>query len=97
MMRFRWSPEKHAANLRRHGVGFIEAMSVFGDPLSLAIPDPAHSVGEQRWLLLGSGSRGQLLVVAHAEDGDEIRIISVRRATKRERAMYEEGETNFRT
>jgi uncharacterized DUF497 family protein len=91
MVRFRWSPEKHAANLRRHGVGFIEAMSVFDDPLSLAVQDPVHSVGEQRWLLLGKSSRGQLLVVAHAEGGDEIRIISARRATKRERAMYEEG------
>ena len=96
MVRFRWNPEKHAVNIRKHGVGFIEEMTVFGHPLSLVIPDPAHSAEEERWLLLGSSSRGILLVVAHAEDGDEIRIISTRQASKRERKMYEDVAAVFK-
>ena len=91
MLRFRWSREKDAANIRKHGIGFAEAMTAFGDPLSLSIPDPTHSVGELRWMLLGHSSRGRLLVVAHAENGDEIRIISARRATRQERKIYEEA------
>jgi hypothetical protein len=90
MVRFRWSPKKHDLNIRKHGIGFIEGMTVFGDPLSLAVPDPTHSDREERWLLLGYSSKGRPLVVAHAEDGDEIRIISARQASRRERAMYEE-------
>jgi hypothetical protein len=90
MLRFSWSREKAVANIRKHGIGFLEARTVFGDPLSLAIPDSAHSIEEQRWLLLGCSSKGRLLVVAHSEDGDDIRIINARRATRQERRMYEE-------
>lgn len=63
---------------------------MFDDPLSVTIPDPAHSVGEQRFLLLGMSSQRRLLVVAHSEEGESIRIISARRASRRERRTYEE-------
>jgi uncharacterized protein len=92
MLRFVWDRDKAAANLRKHGVTFDEAASAFGDPLSITIPDPAHSAGEQRWLLLGQSAAGQLLVVAHTEQGDEIGIISARLATGRERRNYEEEQ-----
>ena len=88
-LRFVWDPQKAARNERKHGVGFLEATTVFGDPLSVTILDPAHSVGEQRFLLLGTSSQQRLLVVAHSETGESIRIISARRAGRRERRAYE--------
>ena len=91
-LRFVWDPQKAAANERKHGVGFPEATTVFDDPLSVTIPDPAHSVGEQRFLLLGTSSQQRLLVVAHSETGESIRIISARRAGRRERRAYEEKD-----
>lgn len=90
MVRFRWDPVKEAANVKKHDVNFSEAATVFGDPLSLAIPDPVHSIGEERWILLGRSSKGTLLAVAHVDRPDEIRIMSARRATRQERRMYEE-------
>ena len=90
MLRFVWDREKAAANLRKHGVDFEEAATAFGDPLSITIPDPDHSVGEERWLLVGHSGAGRLLVVAHTERGDEIRLINARLATRRERDTYEE-------
>jgi len=92
MLRFVWDRDKAAANLRKHGVAFDEAATTFGDPLSITIPDPEHSIGEQRWLLLGQSIAGRLLVVAHTERGDEIGIISARPATRRERQRYEEDQ-----
>ena len=89
-LRFTWDPAKAAANLRKHGVSFIEASTAFADALSSTIPDPDHSEGEERFLLLGLSDRGRLLVVAHLEAGDLIRIISARLATRRERKTYEE-------
>lgn len=64
---------------------------MFGDPLSLTIPDPDHSEAEERFLILGLSQRGRLLAVAFAERRDAIRIITARRATRREREPYEEG------
>jgi len=90
MLRFVWDRDKAAANLAKHGVSFNEAATAFGDPLSITIPDPDHSVGEERWLLLGLSTAGRLLVVAHTERGDEIRIITARPATRRERHDHEE-------
>jgi hypothetical protein len=90
MLRFTWDAEKAAANLRKHTVDFHEATTVFGDPLSVSIPDVEHSVGEERWLLLGRSSIGRILVIAHTDRRNEIRIISARPATKDERGMYEE-------
>jgi len=91
MLRFVWDRDKAAANLAKHGVSFNEAATAFGDPLSITIPDPDHSVGEERWLLLGLSTAGRLLVVAHTERGDEIRIITARPGTRRERHDHEES------
>ena len=89
-LQFTWDPQKAATNLRKHKVGFPEAATAFADPLSLTIPDPDHSVGEERFVLIGQSERRRLVVVAHVERGDLIRIISARRATRRERKTYEE-------
>ena len=88
---FEWDEAKAAANLTKHGVSFEEAATVFGDPLSLTIPDPAHSQAEDRFVIIGQSHRRKLLVVVHTERGDNIRVISARRASKRERKVYEEG------
>jgi uncharacterized protein len=89
-LQFTWDPPKAARNLRKHKVGFPEAATAFADPLSLTIPDPDHSVGEARFVLIGQSERRRLVVVAHVERGDLIRIISARLATRRERKTYEE-------
>ena len=91
-LRFTWDARKAAANLRKHGVEFSEATTAFDDPLSITIPDPSHSLGEQRFLLIGLTQRGRLVVVAHAERGSDIRIISARAATRSERQAYEEDQ-----
>ena len=88
-MKFEWDREKATANLRRHGVPFEEATSVFYDPLATTLPDPDHSVGEIRLLTFGYSSQERLLVVAHTERNDAIRLISARVATTREKKRYE--------
>ena len=88
---FEWDPRKARSNLAKHGVGFEEASTVFGDPLSLTIPDPYHSRTEERHVTMGTAFTGKLLVVVHTERGDNIRIISARRASRRERRSYEKG------
>jgi uncharacterized protein len=87
---FEWDPRKARVNLAKHGVSFGEASTVFGDPLSLTIPDPEHSQAEQRYVTMGTAFTSKLLVVVHAERGDNIRIISARRASRREHRSYEE-------
>ncbi len=87
---FEWDTEKATANTKKHGVTFDEASTVFGDPLAILIPDPDHSVAEQRYLLLGMSDRRRLLVVAHAERPPRTRLISARRAAPKERRTYEE-------
>jgi uncharacterized DUF497 family protein len=89
-LQFTWGPKKAAANLRKHGVGFPEAATAFADPHSITIADPDHSVGEERFVLIGQSDRRRLVVVAHVERGDLIRIISARPASRRERNTYEE-------
>jgi uncharacterized DUF497 family protein len=91
-LNFEWDENKARTNLAKHGVGFEEASTVFGDPMSITIPDPAHSQGEARWIILGHSQRGRLLVVAHTERGDNLRIISARPASRRERKQYEESQ-----
>jgi hypothetical protein len=88
---FEWDENKAKANLAKHGVSFEEASTAFGDPLSLTIPDPAHSHAEDRSIVLGQSHQRKLLVVVHTERGDNIRIISARRASRRERKSYEES------
>jgi hypothetical protein len=91
-LQFSWNPRKAEANRRKHGVTFEEAATAFGDPLSITIPDPDHSVGENRFILIGQSNRPRLLVVVHLELAeDSIRLISARPATRRERRAYEEG------
>jgi uncharacterized protein len=91
-LRFSWDPRKAASNLRDHRVSFEEAVTAFGDPLSITIPDPKHSDSEDRFVLVGLSANSRLLVVIHAERGDDdIRIISARLASRRERTQYEEG------
>lgn len=92
-MQFEWDPEKAAANVKRRRISFSEAASVLEDPLSTTFPDEAHSEEEMRFLTIGVSHRGRVLVVAHTERDDTIRIISVRRATRREREFYEQGES----
>lgn len=89
---FEWDAEKAADNLRKHGVSFDEAVTAFGDPLSILLPDPDHSVGEERYLVMGLSTANRLLVVAFVERPPRTRIISGRLATKRERHDYEEGQ-----
>jgi uncharacterized DUF497 family protein len=88
---FEWDPEKARSNVAKHGIDFPEAATVFGDSLSLTVPDPEHSLGEQRYVTMGISHRLRLLVVAHTEAGDRIRIINARQATRRERRAYEQG------
>jgi hypothetical protein len=88
---FEWDPAKDEANRRKHGLSFREAISAFMDPLSITILDPDHSVDEERFLLLGENHMGHLLVVSHTDRQDRIRIISVRKADRRERRQYEQG------
>jgi uncharacterized DUF497 family protein len=88
---FEWDHDKAQRNVRKHGVSFDEASTAFGDPLSVTIDDPDHSVDEQRLLLLGQTLNGKLLVIAHVDDGETIRIISARMAERHERRQYEEG------
>jgi uncharacterized DUF497 family protein len=89
---FEWDTNKARRNLAKHGVSFEESSSVFGDPLSLTVPDPVHSKVEERCVTLGTSHRGNLLVVVHTERADNIRIISARPASRRERNTYEEGQ-----
>ena len=89
MLQFEWDPSKAESNRVKHGVSFTEASTVFGDPLSLTIFDPDHSDDEDRFLILGTSSAGQLLVVSHTCRNDTIRLISARPATRRERLHYE--------
>lgn len=89
-LEFEWDRRKAALNNRKHGVSFEEAATAFGDPRSLTVPDPEHSRDEDRFVLLGVSYQGRLLVVVHTERGDNLRIISARRATKRERQQYGE-------
>ena len=87
-----WDGEKARQNARKHSVSFEEAATVFSDPLSLTIDDPLHSSVEVRFVTAGRSSRERLLVVAHTERGDTIRIISARTATRSERNSYEEHQ-----
>jgi len=89
-LEFEWDLRKARSNLAKHGVAFEEASTIFGDSLSLTIPDPEHSHMEGRHITMGTAFNGKLLVVVHTDRGDNIRIISARRASRRERKFYEE-------
>jgi uncharacterized protein len=94
-LRFEWDPVKARANLRRHGVSFEEATTAFDDELAMTMPDPVHSIGEERFVLLGRTNRDRLVVVAFTDRDVNIpivRIISARVADRGERYEYEESQ-----
>jgi len=88
---FEWDENKAKKNLKKHGVSFEEASTVFGDLLARTIQDPLHSGEEDRFVTLGESQSRRLLVVVFIERGDKIRIISARVASRRERKDHEEG------
>jgi uncharacterized DUF497 family protein len=88
---FEWDPAKASTNLKKHGVAFAEAATVFRDALSFTWFDPHHSGGEERYLTLGLSQLERVIVVAHTERGERIRIISARKATRRETEFYEQN------
>jgi uncharacterized DUF497 family protein len=90
-MRFEWDENKAAANLEKHGVSFEEAATVFGDPISDTFDDPDHSAEECRFVIIGMSEKGKMLIVAHTDDGEIVRLISAREPTRGEREFYEES------
>lgn len=90
-MKIEWNPNKAKLNTKKHGVSFEEAATALSDPMSVTGSDPDHSVDEERYITFGLSERKRLLVVSHTEEGETIRIISARKATKGERELYEEG------
>ena len=90
-MEFEWNSNKAESNYEKHNVSFEEAATVFNDLLSVTFPDPDHSIGESRYVIIGVSRSGQLLVVSHTDRGEKVRIISARKATRQERRFYEEG------
>lgn len=88
-MLFDWDENKAKSNLDKHGVSFDEATSVFNDPLFLTFADSAHSIHEQRFIIMGESTKGKLLVVSYTERQNNMRLISARLATRKERKVYE--------
>jgi uncharacterized DUF497 family protein len=91
-LRFEWDLEKAEQNLKKHRVSFTEATTIFSDPLSWTFFDPDHSIDENRYITIGLSHFGKLLIVAHTDRGDNIRLISARRTTRQERRFYEEQD-----
>ncbi|HSB16892.1 MAG TPA: BrnT family toxin [Bryobacteraceae bacterium] len=90
-MIYEWDPTKAKVNLRDHGVSFEEAVTVFLDPLAVTYPDPDHSDEEDREITIGHSVKQRALFISHCQRGDRIRIISARKATRKEREQHEEG------
>ena len=89
-MQFEWDPEKDQQNQAKHGVSFDEASSVFGDPFAWTIDDPDHSVEENRFLTTGYSNRQRLIIVAHTDRDERVRLINAREVAAAERRVYEE-------
>ena len=90
-MIYEWDAEKAKTNLRKHGVSFEEAATIFLDSLAVTFSDPHHSGKEEREITIGHSARGQVIFVSHCQRGSRIRIISARKTTRGERKQYEEG------
>jgi uncharacterized DUF497 family protein len=90
-LNFEWDHEKSDKNILKHDVSFDEAISIFDDPMYITFLDDEHSIDEERYITIGLSNRGRLLLVAHAEGDDRIRIISARKTTKNEEKFYEEA------
>ena len=88
---FDWDPDKASKNVEKHHVSFEEAATVFDDPMFITFIDDEHSINEERYITIGLSSRDRLLMLAHADRKDHIRIISARRATKNEEQFYAEA------
>ncbi len=93
-LEFTWHPVKAALNMAKHGVTFARAATVLSDPFALTVFDAEHSAFEERWFTLGLSADNKLLAVSHTyvfmtEDKAQVRIISAREATRRERRQYE--------
>ena len=89
-LKFEWDENKNISNQKKHGISFEEAKTVFIDELARLIPDPDGSTGEERFILMGVSRQLNLLTVCHCERGlNTIRIISARKADKKERKQYE--------
>ena len=84
-----WDPEKAASNVARHGIRFADAALVFDDPVAITVVDDESDPGEQRFVVLGADAAGRILVVVYSWRGDDIRLISARRAEPHEREEYE--------
>jgi uncharacterized DUF497 family protein len=88
-MEFEWDLNKAAKNFRKHGVSFGEAATVFSDSLSVTVFDPDYSIDEDRYITIGMSNQLRLLIIAHTERDNRIRIISARQLTRTEREQYE--------
>jgi uncharacterized DUF497 family protein len=92
-MKIEWDEDKNSANIKKHGVSFNEAGEIFDDPLHISILDKRFDYFDERWISMGSTKRGKVLVVGHlyylTQEEEAIRIITARKATKKERAHYE--------
>ena len=91
-LRFEWDEKKAAANLSKHGVSFVDAVTGCYDPLAATFADPDHSIGEERFVTVGYSLAGRLLVVSHRDQDDCVRVISAREATRKERMRHESGD-----
>jgi uncharacterized DUF497 family protein len=91
-IQYEWDPDKAESNTKKHGVSFAEAATVFADTLSMTYYDPDHSEEEDRFITIGLSRSGELLVIGHTDRENRVRIITARRATRREKKFYEEGK-----
>ena len=91
-MRFEWDQEKAEGNLKKHGVSFEEAATVWDDLFNVELIDHDHSTEEQRFLMVGESAEGRFLIISFTERGNKVRIISARQLTPRERRVYEHGD-----
>lgn len=88
-MEFEWDPVKAEIDRKKHDIDFVEAATIFDDPLSITYPDPDHSLDEARYIIIGMSVKKRLLIVAHTDRAEVTRIISARKATIREGKLYE--------
>ena len=91
MGEFEWDPRKATGNLKKHGISFADAMTVFSDPAARIFDDPDHSVDERREIIIGYSARPRLLIVGFTERVGRVRIITARRASRAETRRHEEN------
>jgi uncharacterized protein len=89
--KFEWNPDKAKVNLQKHQIDFEEASSIFDDPQFITFLDEEHSTDEERYITIGLSNKNRLLMVAHTDRNDHIRIISARKVTKHEEKCYQEA------